>query len=188
MFNKLNQSILLLLLLAVLLFSPSAVLAHGVHLDAYVVGNKIIAEASFSDGAAIKNSGINIYDEHGNLLNTSQTDENGRAEFNIPVLEDLKLILNDNLGHQAQYIVKRSKLPAEFQSSNPESKMEAANAVSEEQLRIIVSEELDKKLAPINHDLDQLSNSGPGMTEIIGGIGYIFGLMGLYFYFKKREN
>jgi len=66
--------------------------------------------------------------------------------------------------------------------------MEAANAVTEEQLRKIVSEELDKKLAPINHDLDQLSNSGPGMTEIIGGIGYIFGLMGLYFYFKKREN
>lgn len=188
MFNKLNLSIFFLLFLAALLFSTSAVLAHGVHLDAYVEGNKIIAEASFSDGAAIKNSEINIYDEHGHLLNTSQTDENGRAEFKVPVLEDLRLVLNDNLGHQAQYIVKRSKLPAEFQSSNSESKMESANAVNEEQLRKIISDELDKKLAPINHDLDKLSNSGPGMTEIIGGIGYIFGLMGLYFYFKKREN
>ncbi|TDO92173.1 nickel transport protein [Halanaerobium saccharolyticum] len=186
MFNKLSLSIFLFL--AVLLFSTSAVLAHGVHLDAYVEGDKIIAEASFSGGAAIKNSEINIYDEHGHLLNTSQTDENGIAEFKIPVLEDLRLVLNDNLGHQAQYIIERSKLPAEFQSSDPESKRGAANVVSEEQLRKIVREELNKKLAPINHNLVKLANSGPGMTEIIGGIGYIFGLMGLYFYFKKREN
>jgi nickel transport protein len=29
---------------------------------------------------------------------------------------------------------------------------------------------------------------GPGLTEIIGGIGYIFGVMGLILYLKGRKK
>lgn len=191
MFNKINSNLSILILLFFIILATSTVLGHGVHLDAHVEGNKIIAEASYSDGSAIKNADLNIYDEHGHRLSTFQTDESGKAEFKIPVLEDLELVLNDNLGHRSQYIIKKSKLPPELNNSAPESGIEAekrTNRLNEEKLRNIISEELNKKLAPITNDLDKLSRSGPGITEIIGGIGYIFGLMGLYLYFKKRKN
>lgn len=191
MFSKLNLSIFFFLFVAIIIFFTSAVLAHRVNLAAYVEGNIIITEASFSDGSVIKNAELKVYDDHGHLLSSSQTDENGVAEFEIPALENLRLVLKDKMGHQAEYILNKSRFPAEIESSTSESEMTAGKAavvLSQEKLRNIVSEELDKQLSPLNQRLNKLNNSGPGITEIIGGIGYIFGLMGLYLYFKKREN
>lgn len=189
MFNQ--YKLKLTISLFFLIFAASAVLAHGVNLDADVEGNKIIAEASFSDGSVIKNADLKVYDSHDHLLSTTKTDENGVAEFKIPALQDLKLVLTDKMGHQGEYLLEKSELPAELKSSTTDSDEETAagiNALSQEKLRIIIREELNKELSPIKDELANLANSGPGITEVIGGIGYIFGLMGLYLYFKKREN
>lgn len=191
MFNKYKLNLSISFFMFFIIFAASAVLAHGINLDAYVEGNKIIAEASFSDGSVIKNAEVKVYDGQGHLLSSTQTDENGIAEFEIPALEDLKLVLNDKLGHQAENRLERSELPADLENKELESESTAEKmetTFSEEELRTIVSEELDKQLSPLKQELNKMNNSGPGITEIIGGIGYIFGLMGLYLYFKKREN
>ncbi len=50
---------------------------------------------------------------------------------------------------------------------------------------------LDKKLAPVLKKLSHLEakqKEGAGITEIIGGIGYIIGLMGLTAYIQFRHK
>jgi nickel transport protein len=54
----------------------------------------------------------------------------------------------------------------------------------------IIDASLGKKLAPITEILADSIHRGPGITEIMGGLGYIFGLVGVALYFanRKRKN
>ncbi len=47
---------------------------------------------------------------------------------------------------------------------------------------------LDAKLAPIRRAVLEGTEDGPGLREIIGGIGWIFGLVGVAAYFKSRPR
>ncbi len=47
---------------------------------------------------------------------------------------------------------------------------------------------LDEKLKPLIRMLADSQQKGPTVNEIVGGIGYIFGLMGLALYFKSRKE
>lgn len=58
--------------------------------------------------------------------------------------------------------------------------------LSKEEVQKIVEDSLDKKLRPIVRMLTESKSTKPSLTEIIGGIGYIFGLMGVALYFKNR--
>jgi nickel transport protein len=52
----------------------------------------------------------------------------------------------------------------------------------------VVNAALDAKLAPIKRAVLEQSEAGPGMREIVGGIGWIFGLVGIAAYFKSRSR
>ena len=57
-----------------------------------------------------------------------------------------------------------------------------------DQVRAIVNAALDAKLGPIRRDLAAQVNAGPDIQEIIGGIGWILGLVGIGLYFKGRRG
>ncbi|MFV0349250.1 MAG: hypothetical protein ACK5JO_11735 [Halodesulfovibrio sp.] len=64
--------------------------------------------------------------------------------------------------------------------------------VDAEALRQIVTQAVDaaleKKLAPIRRQLAEETQHGPTVQDIMGGIGYIFGLMGIAAYMKSRRK
>jgi len=70
--------------------------------------------------------------------------------------------------------------------SAPEPSGPIAVGLSKEEVQKIVEDSLDKKLRPIVRMMTESKNTKPSLTEIIGGIGYIFGLMGIALYFKNR--
>ena len=49
-----------------------------------------------------------------------------------------------------------------------------------------VNEALDAKLAPIKHMLASQFDAGPRLKDIVGGIGWIFGLVGVAAWFRRR--
>lgn len=51
-----------------------------------------------------------------------------------------------------------------------------------------IEKSLDEKLKPLIRMLADSQQKGPTVNEIVGGIGYIFGLMGLVLYFKSRKG
>ena len=62
-------------------------------------------------------------------------------------------------------------------------------------LKRAVAEELDKKIQPILRMLGEQQKllmeqklKGPGITEIIGGIGWIFGIVGVWAYLISRKR
>ncbi|MDI6775727.1 MAG: hypothetical protein QMD03_00555 [Syntrophales bacterium] len=60
--------------------------------------------------------------------------------------------------------------------------------MSESEMEALMERVIDRKLKPVIGMLVKLreNNEKPGFTEIVGGIGYIVGLMGVAMYLKRR--
>src|SRR4030042_7215724 len=89
------------------------------------------------------------------------------------------------------------KVPSKSESStsmNTQKKETAEiselKGVSEAEIEAIVESVIDRKLKPMERMLVKLQESSgkPGFTEIIGGIGYIIGILGIIAYFKARRG
>ncbi len=64
------------------------------------------------------------------------------------------------------------------------------SGISSSEIEAIVEKAVDRKLQPVIRMLLTLKENSekPGITEILGGIGYITGLMGIVMYFKSRRQ
>jgi nickel transport protein len=47
---------------------------------------------------------------------------------------------------------------------------------------------LDKKLAPVMRTLAEMQEQKVRLTDVLGGLGYIFGLVGVAAYFKRKPG
>jgi hypothetical protein len=56
------------------------------------------------------------------------------------------------------------------------------------ELEQVVEQAVEKKLKPVMQMLSDLSDPGPRISDILGGIGYIIGLVGIGAYFKNRKK
>ena len=195
-----------------LLFFPASVSAHKVTIFAWVDGDTVHTQSKFSGGKRVKNAPVLVYDPKDVLLLDGKTDKNGMFSFKIPQKTSLKIVLKASMAHMAVW-----KMPAKalggtepenaaktdaFQDSlktspdsvdmQPHEQVPGSSTVAlgKKEIEAIIDASLDKKLAPITDILADSTQRGPGITEILGGIGYIFGLVGVALYFanRKRKN
>jgi nickel transport protein len=74
------------------------------------------------------------------------------------------------------------------QSFAESEKDSSAHPADLSQLEGMIDRALDRKLAPVIKQIRDTRKEGPTIAEIVGGIGYIFGLFGLVMYFKNRKK
>jgi nickel transport protein len=77
-------------------------------------------------------------------------------------------------------------------SIDPDEKEEPSGSskivLDRREIEEMINASLDKKLRPITEMLADAVNREPGFTEIIGGIGYILGLVGIALYLANRKK
>ena len=56
------------------------------------------------------------------------------------------------------------------------------------EIEAVIEKALDKKLKPMMQLLVEEKQSGPSMTDVLGGIGYIFGMVGVAAYVASRRK
>lgn len=200
---------LLLAILFALCCLPSVALAHKVNVWAYAEGDTVLTESYFSDGRKCQHCTITVYDGEGNKLLEGKTDTEGSFSFRAPVKTDLLIVLDAGMGHRAEYKLSASDLPdtlptvpsregkkapqtpmpgLEESVPPPEQSPGAPGAkIPIAELEQVVEKVLEKKFAPIRQMLVESQMERPSFTEIVGGIGYIMGIMGLVMYFKSRK-
>jgi len=199
------KKIKILLVLGFVLFYIIPVFAHKVNIFYYAEDNNIYLETYFSDGTKCRNSEIEFYDNNLNkLLLKGKTDLQGKFSFKIPQIPDkdtLKVVLIAEMGHRTEVTIKPSewKESDEDSTEQRESIGEKKPVNSEKQPHLNsynntselnykkLEKILDKKLKPVLRELALLRNNKPSFNEIFGGIGYIFGLFGIIFYFKAKK-
>lgn len=63
----------------------------------------------------------------------------------------------------------------------------ALEMLSEEELARIIDARLEEKIAPLRHMLAESVASGPKLSEIVGGIGWLLGLFGVWALARHRS-
>ena len=60
--------------------------------------------------------------------------------------------------------------------------------MSQREVRDLIDESLGRQLEPIFNILADSVHRGPAVSEVIGGVGYVFGLVGVALYFSTRSR
>lgn len=191
------------LLCAFFLMTPMAG-AHKVYLFAWVEGDTVYTDSYFSKSKKIADGKIEVFGAEGEKLLEGKTDENGAFSFKVPKKTDLRIVLEATMGHKTEFLVTADELggvsaeagdptaielPAETPEEAPASSPPAAGGIERAELKKILDETLEARLKPISRAVARLEEErGPSTTDILGGLGYILGLMGVALYFKSRKR
>ncbi len=195
----------------IILFSlagPAA--AHRVMVFAWVNGNTIHTESKFSGGHKVKAGKIDVFDPQGKLLLSGKTNDQGKFSFPIPQSTTLKIVLNAGMGHRGEWTISKNEITNAIPTNTTTPAREntagervnsAAGAkktvirpaatettLSADEIKAVVEKALDHKLEPVYRMLAESREHKPTITDVIGGIGYIIGLVGLAAYMHARRQ
>lgn len=179
-----------LLLLAFLLSEP--VYAHKVKLFATVTGEVISGYVYFPGGARAKAIPIKIYLDNNQLQETVITDEQGEFQFHTKVHTAHRLVANLGEGHLAEYTINASEFGDNIHTSPPESTpspppVTIENCNISNQLSETIFNTVNQQIRPLREQLEAYQEK-IWLHDILGGIGYIFGILGMLAYFAKRRE
>lgn len=196
------------LMLFLLLFQGNA-LAHKVTVFAWVERDIVLGQGKFSGGKKAQNSQIIVRDLNGKELLRTTTNENGEFSFPIPTKTAMRIELIAGMGHRAEWTIPledidetaaaQSALEDETppqpapgaKNTSPAPAAHTTESIDPAQLEAIVeravTKALNKKITPLTKMVADLEQKGPTLSDIFGGIGYIFGLMGVAIYFSSRK-
>lgn len=170
--------------------------AHKVNVFAWVEGNRVFCEAYYADGSKVKNGKIEVFKKDGRKLLEGKTDDQGIFSFIVPEKTDLKIVLYAGMGHRAETEIPANELPEVKKvikrrikkDVQKESKKELP-FISTEEIRKIVEEVMDEKLHPLYKMLaEQEKSERIKFSEVVGGIGYIFGILGIIAFFIRKKR
>lgn len=181
----------------VLLFMimTSLLVAHGVNIFALVEGDSVRCQCYYNDGAPVRNQKVEVFRASGGKLLEGQTDEAGYFKFAPGVKDDIKVVLHAGMAHKAETTIKASLLPEvkkspavkESISKKAAEKAPEKIGLDEERMREIVKEIVEEEFNSMRELMIKQQRS-VSLTTIIGGIGYIFGIFGLLFYFRRKRQ
>jgi nickel transport protein len=202
--------------LILLFYITDTAYAHKVMVFAWVDGDTIFTQSKFSGGKKVKGGKIAVYD-NAKILLEGKTDDKGEFSFKIPEKVTLKIVLYAGAGHRAEWTVPREDIeemsgekPSKSTLKKPQAKTPTNRLPSEPiesranemprapksprpdayEIEQAVEKVLDKKLKPVIKMLNESMDRGPTVSDILGGIGYILGLMGIgaYFHYRRRKD
>ena len=170
--------------------------AHGIYIFAWVEGETVHTDSYFSSNRKVNEGVIKVFDSSGDILLEGKTDVNGEFSFKIPGKDPLRLVLEAGTGHRGEFLLEADetvdvaeKPTSPKISDGIQDPSSSPSQVETDRIRKVVEETLDSRLKPITKALAEIErDKGPGLTEIIAGIGYIVGIMGIILYFRAKKK
>jgi nickel transport protein len=169
---------------------PGQAYAHKVIIFAWVDGNLVHTQSKFSGGRKVAKGLVEARDESGILVSKGETSEQGEYSFKLEEPRVLHIVLKAGMGHRAEWTLNREDFGEPPMLSSPPTE-DLSNAISlqnQDNLQEIVEEVLDRKLQPIHRMLAEQKEDKISFKDILGGIGYIIGLVGLAAYIRYRKT
>jgi len=200
--SKYNFKILrFIVLLIVIIGISTPAIAHKTTIFAWVEGDTVYTQSKFGGGRKAKHAIVEIYDAEGDKLLEGKTDENGEFSFKLPKKAELKVVLLAGTGHRGEWSIPLEEIVGG--DANPDSRLQSQASQTEKEpshhelpsispadIQEAVEKALDKKLKPILNQLTKFrqKETETKATDIVGGIGYILGLVGIGAYFNYRKK
>lgn len=186
--------------------------AHKVNVFAYADGDAIQVECYFTRSQKVRHGKLLVTDlSTGEKLLEGTTDEQGVFRFQpdaafLKTGHGMNILLNAGEGHQSTWEISPEELASlstagqgakqptaqgapdgQFLEAPDVNGAALAPAIEATELEALIGRVMDAKLAPIKQSLARQEDNGPNLRDIIGGIGWIIGLLGLATYMKYRR-
>ena len=185
----------------------TAARAHRMLVFAFPEGDTIQVESKFVPDTPVHQGKVLVLDQKTDQeLMRGQTDDQGKFSFEIPAQAraekmDLKIVVESTLGHRGEWLLQAGNYlpgapPAPAKAAEPAPAAAPAPKASETQtvnldqqaLEAALQKTLERELAPIQEKLTELTLHRTSLTDVIGGLGYIMGLFGLWAYMQSRKR
>ncbi len=185
------------------------VYGHRIDVFCYTEDNVIKCYSKFSTGTPVRYGKYQVYIRK-KLIYEGKSDDQGNFVYKIPKEllnnpKDLKIVCIAEMGHENYWIVKKEEYATNIQKEpssdndffDEEEDLSKENKTTqtthqasidiirlEKSIRKIIASEL----SPIKLELVKLQEPKIDLRDILGGIGYIFGIMGIIMYFKSQKS
>ena len=190
------------LLLAAGLLTPLTAQAHKVKVFAYLEAGALKGEGYMPGGDKAMNCPVKVLDAAGKLLAQGTTDRQGA--FSIPLPQPLapeaaplNVVLEAGEGHRAEFQLTAQDLGLAAQpaaqaqaAAKPTAAAPAApTAMDPAQLEQVVAKALASQLGPIKAQMARLADKDAvSLRDVVGGLGWILGLVGILAWVKARRS
>ncbi len=176
-----KRSFCLIALVFCLAVSPA--FGHNVLMMANFEGDKVTGESYFSTGEAIEDAPVTV-ESNGSIVGEGKTDKEGAFSIAIPSgITSAKVTINAGMGHVAHEDIAREAAP-EATTEAKDAPLAMPSSISEQDIRKAVAAEV----APLRQMISDLhkAQTKPDMPRILGGIGYIIGIVGAFMWGRSR--
>jgi nickel transport protein len=190
-----------LIIIPLLLLHGSAE-AHLLKLFAYVEGPNIHGSVYFAGGAEAAGAVVTVSDtvsgSGGQPLAKLKTDPQGAFSYTPADAGEYRLRADTGDGHQAEGLIRA----AEFGPTGPDAETSIGTGsrptatdqtglvdrqLEDRQLMALVEQALARQIGPLRAAL-QRSDERARLSDILGGIGFIFGLAGIVLWWRGRRG
>lgn len=180
----------LVCLLMIVAFFPSSSFAHKVMIFGWVEGDKVHTISKFSGGKKVQRAPVSVYNKKGELLLKGNTDDKGEFSFKVPTDKELDVVLEAAMGHKTSCVVdvapQDEELPVKnIDTHSHEDDRTAEQLIDSKEIAVMIEKSLDKKMAVVLRMIAEKEEK-QSVTEIISGIGYILGLIGIALWARSR--
>jgi nickel transport protein len=207
------RSIVTFLCFLFLVLSGNPCEAHKVKMFASAEGKVITGYVYYTTGGKPKNVTVLVQDHAGKKLGEVTTNEEGEFTFTADAKRDYVFVLELSDGHRTSFTVTADELPDSLPSVDTElcavpqekqnpvkeelmtlatqgiapAKEEIPTSIPLEEIENIVNKAVGKQIRPLREQLDGYEEK-IRLHDILGGIGYIIGLMGLGYFLGTRKK
>ncbi len=181
--------------LIILTLITTETFAHGLHLFANLQQNHIEGRAYYADQTPASHERAFLYDQQDKLLQKTVTNENGAFRFNIDKPQNFKVVVQGEEGHRAEtqitIIEKQPINPLEQQLQQAlDGKFQYVNHstncktdILEKNIISVLQQEMQSLKEQLNHYENKIR-----WHDVLGGLGYIFGLAGFFIYLITKRK
>jgi nickel transport protein len=181
----------MLTILLVALVSPIAQ-AHLLKVFAFAEGNHITGTTYFVGGAPAAGASVRVMNTDGQLLDSLTPDAEGKFSYRATTEEDHVIVADTGDGHLAKWLVTAAELTGdEALSSHQDSAFPATPVNAREpdhsELSAMVEAAVARQVRPLREQIIAYEES-VRLQDIVGGIGYIFGIFGLVAWWHQKRG
>ena len=188
MLNKHYRMVIIFLCLFSLLFVRD-VFAHKIKIFAAQDGADITGTVYFPGGGKAHKVKVLVFDEANKQTAELITGENGEFIYTPERQCDYTFVVETEDGHKADFLLDKEEIPPDRKAAEQKNNASENNDIvyNENLVTQQISAIVSRQIRPLRDQIESYEES-VRMRDIIGGIGYIFGILGLWALFLKKRD
>lgn len=172
-------------LAAALTLAATPALAHKLKVFAGSEGAAIVGTAYFAGGGKAQQADGRLLGPDGAVLAQFQTDGDGGFRLPVPLRQDYRIHVDSGDGHVAETVVSAAEFPTSLPAggASPAAAPSALATIAADPVEAAVA----RQILPLRMQIDAMEERAR-FSDIMGGIGTIFGLFGVGAWIAARRG